>query len=189
LGPGIESPSGKLAMPGFAGILTDDEIWALIDTIHARNAGLAFEQSSAWLQPTAAPDLQADCADGPRRLADFHGHFVRLAIGPAPAGPNPPGVTTILVAPLPDVLPGPDLCLAHDAAVAPAYAMVAGLPASAVPATQFLIDGNGFLRAIHHPGFAPHDWNDPAVLAAKIKELGAPPAGAVVGMEHMHRPM
>ena len=189
LSHGIEGPRGGLVMPGFAEALTADERWALIDFIRARNAGLAFRQSAAWPQPIRAPDLQADCGDRTVTLADLQGHFVRVAIGGAPPGPNPPGVTTVLVTADPALRPAAGVCMARDPAVAHVYAMVAGLPSGAVPATQFLIDGAGWLRAVHHPGYAAADWNDPKVLAAKINELRSHPIKADPAMDHAHMQM
>jgi putative copper export protein/mono/diheme cytochrome c family protein len=189
LGHGIEAPTGGLSMPGFAGVLTDDERWALIDYIRAENAGLAFRQSAAWPHPVRAPDVQAACVRRTVSLADLQGRFVRLAFGSAPVGPNPVRVTTILVNPDPGLQPGPRLCIVRDPAVAQAYAIIAGLPAGELPGTQFLIDGKGWLRAVHHPGYAPGDWNDPAVLAAKVKELRSHPLGGAAGMDHAHMAM
>jgi mono/diheme cytochrome c family protein len=189
LAHGIEAPDGGLAMPGFSGTLTDDERWALIDYIRAHNAGLAFRQTASWPQPVRAPELQADCGGGPRTLADLQGRFLRLAIGAAPVGPNPVRVTTLLVNPAPAAKAAPHLCIVRDPAVAQAYAIIAGLPPGEVPGSQFLIDSKGWLRAVHHPGFAPADWNDPAVLAAKVKELRAHPVAGAAGMDHAHMAM
>jgi hypothetical protein len=189
LAHGIEAPNGGLAMPGFADALTDDERWALIDYIRAKNAGLAFRQTASWPQPIRAPAFDAACGDGPKSLSELQGGFVRLAIGAAPVGPAPIGVTTILVNPDAGVQPAPHLCIVHDPAVAQAYAIIAGLPAGELQGTQFLIDGSGWLRAVHHPGYAPGDWNDPSVLAAKVKELEANPVAVAAGMDHAHMAM
>ena len=189
LAHGIEGPRGGLVMPGFAASLTDDERWALIDFIRARNAGLAFRQSGGWPQPLRAPDLQADCGDRTVGLADLQGGFVRVAIGGAAPGPNPPGVTTVLVTPDPAVRPGAGVCVARDPAVAQVYALVAGLPPGELPATQFLVDAAGWLRAVHHPGYAAGDWNDPTVLSAKIKALRSKPITADPAMDHAHMQM
>jgi mono/diheme cytochrome c family protein len=189
LAHGIESPDGGLAMPGFASTLSDDQRWALIDYLRAHNAGLAFRQTATWPQPVRAPDLQADCVGGPESLADLQGGFVRLAIGTAPAGPSPDHVTTLLVNPDPAAQPAPHRCIVRDANVARAYAIIAGLPPGEAPGTQFLIDGKGWLRAVHHPGYAPGDWNDPAVLAAEVKELQSHPVAGSGGMDHAHMAM
>jgi hypothetical protein len=58
-----------------------------------------------------------------------------------------------------------------------------------LPGTQFLIDGKGWLRAVHHPGFAASDWNDPAVLTAEVKELQSHPVAGSAGMDHAHMAM
>ena len=144
LAHGIPAPDGGPAMPGFADTLSDDQRWALIDYVRAHNAGLVVRQAGDWTPALQAPELQADCAEGPRTLAELRGGFVRVLIGAASAPPLP-GVTTILA--VPTATPAAGLCVAHDPSVAAAYAVVSGRPMTDPPPTQILIDAHGWLRA------------------------------------------
>ncbi len=92
LSHGIEAPEGGMAMPGFAGVLSERDLWDLIDFIRARNAGLVQARAGALVAAAA----RAGPAGGVRgrrtrlHLADLRGHIIRLVIGapPADAGPG-----------------------------------------------------------------------------------------------------
>jgi putative copper export protein/mono/diheme cytochrome c family protein len=184
LSHGIEDPEGGLAMPGFADALSDDERWDLIDYIRARNAGMAFAASGVWPVPVRAPDLQGEClADHTVALGDLHGGFVRLVIGPV-AAPSGLPATTFEATTDPAAHPAPGRCIVRDAAVLQAYRIIAGLPEGDLPGTQFLIDGDGWLRAVQRAG-ATSSWNDPAALSAAIRTLEAHPVAASAPMGHM----
>ncbi len=144
LAHGIPAPDGGPAMPGFADTLSDDQRWALIDYVRAHNAGLVVRQAGDWTPALQAPELQADCVDGPRSLADLRGGFVRVLIGAAAAAPLS-GVTTILAAAA--ATPTAGLCVARDPSVGAAYAVVTGRSPNDPPPTQILIDAHGWLRA------------------------------------------
>ncbi len=185
---GIEAPEGGLAMPAFANILSDDDRWRLIDYIRAHNAGVAFHASGEWPVPVQAPGFQAVCAGGrATTLADLQGGFVRLVIGAAPVTPLP-GVTTVFATSDPAMQPAPATCVARDEMLPAAYGIVAGLPAADLAGTEFLIDGNGWLRALQHPAAQP-GWNDPKLLAAEIGHLIANPIAAGAGASHAHMQM
>ncbi len=173
---GIEAPEGGLAMPGFGTVLSADQRWALIDFIHARNAGLTFHGTGSWSPAIQAPALQARCEAGRMvSLADLRGGFVRVVIGAATPAAMP-GVTTILVASA--AQPSPGVCIADDETLPPAFAILAGVPNAGMAGTQFLIDGAGWLRAATSlsPG-----WNDPHTLQAELRELTAHPIAAGTG--------
>jgi putative copper export protein/mono/diheme cytochrome c family protein len=168
---GIETPEGQPAMPGFAGSLSEDDRWALIDYIRANNAGLAMKTAGEWAQPVQAPGLQAVCGGKNVTLADLRGRIVRLVFGAVAPGPDAPDVTTILVTEAP---PDPAACAASDPAVPQAYALVSGRAAHDLAGTEILIDGNGWLRALQPPG----TWNDPQALAAELDKIRAHPIAA-----------
>jgi mono/diheme cytochrome c family protein len=174
LSHGIEGPSGHLAMPGFAAALSADDRWDLIDFIRANNAGLTFQATGAWSPPLRAPDLQARC-DGGRvvSLADLRGGFVRVVFATVPPTLDR-AVTTILATPEPTAKAGPGLCIADDETLPQAYAVIAGVPASEIGKAEFLIDGEGWLRAERHDGA----WMDPVALSAAIRQLAAQPIAA-----------
>jgi len=162
-------------MPGFGDAIDDQARWNLIDFIHA-NADAARLERRESDGPNAfpAPSFTADCPEGTKTLDDVRGRFARLAVtdgtGPPPAGAD---VVTILV-PLEDQAPGGDACTIDDPDALAALAVYRGDDA-ALAGTQFLIDPDGRLRAVWHPGLKP-DWNDPAALAREIATLRATPA-------------
>ncbi len=167
LSHGIEGPEGGMAMPGFASVLSAEERWALIDYVRAHNAGLVVREAGVWSPPLRAPGFAVACEDaGKRSLADLRGGFVRVVLGTAAAAP---GVVTVLATADPAARPGPGVCVAADAAVAEAYGIVSGGGA------QVLLDGAGWLRAVQG---ADGGWDDPARLAATIRQLGASPVTA-----------
>ena len=180
---GIEAPEGGMAMPGFGAILSDDDRWDLIDYIRAHNAGLAFQHDAAWSPPVRAPELQARCADDRIvSLADLRGRFVRLVVGTAPPT-TAPGVTTILATGDPAARATTGTCIAGDAGLPQAYAIVSGLGLAELPGVEFLIDGDGWLRAVQRPMARP-GWSDPEALAADMKQLAAHPIAASPGASH-----
>ena len=181
---GIEAPEGGLAMPGFADILSEDDRWNLIDYIRAFNAGLVFRASGTWTPPLRAPDVQAECEGGRTvSLNDLHGGFVRLVIGTAPPDAVT-GTTTILADSGPAILPSPGICVANGQDLPRAYAIVTGRTPAEMAGTEFLIDGDGWLRAMQGPTAAPA-WNDPKRLASDIRQYAAHPIGAT----HAHMQM
>lgn len=174
---GIDAPEGGLAMPGFAAALSEDERWALIDFIRANNAGTAMAATGHWPVPVHAPAFAANCGGKTVTLDDLRGHIVRLIIGTVrPMAPNP-DVTTIFATPA----PGPAACFATDELVPLAYAVVSGVAAHDLPGTAFLIDGDGWLRAMQRPDAAA-TWDDPKTLAAEIGVIRAHPLAAPTPM-------
>ena len=175
LSHGIAAPRGGLAMPGFADALTEEQRWALIDWVRASNAGAALVSAGAWPVPVQAPGLQAACHGGHDVTLDgLRGQVVRIVFGPARAAS---GVVTILAASRPSQVAEDGLCAADDGAVLRAYAAVTGTPPGALPGTQVLVDGMGWLRAVQRPGAAP-GWDDPGVLAAAVRNLQDHPVAA-----------
>ena len=184
---GIEAPEGGLAMPGFATVLPADERWALIDYVRGHNAGLVFRQTGAWGTPLHAPELQAMCnGDRSVSLADLHGGFVRLVIGPAQAAAVA-GLTTVLATSDPAAKPSPGLCIARDQTIAPAYAVVSGMSPMAMPGSEYLIDSAGWLRELQRPG--SEDWNDAQALQAEIGQLRVHPVIAKPAAMNPHMQM
>jgi mono/diheme cytochrome c family protein len=181
LSHGIVSAEGEVAMPGFSGTLSDDQIWHLIDYVRANNAGITERTTGAWTPPVQAPGLNATCAEGRTvTLAALRGKVVRVVFGANSPPPLPPDAraTTILLPP-----PGssaPEGCVARDPAAARAYAIVTGSRDRPPAGTEILIDANGWLRAVLRPG-------EESDLAAEIKRIAAAPLPPEAGgMEQMH---
>ena len=190
LAHGFAAPAGGRSMPGFAGILSDDQRWALIDYIRARNAGLIQHDTGDWSPPTRAPDLSATCADGSSlTLADLRGRFVRLVFaadgeqGTASATPPGEDVATIRIGH--DLAAAPEAgCGAADPAIWRAYAVVSGISEQTMPATEFLIDRDGWLRAMHHPSAASAGWDNPDTLRDALQAIANHPIATATGVHH-----
>jgi mono/diheme cytochrome c family protein len=193
LSHGIEGPEGDaLVMPGFAATLSEDERWNLIDFIRARNAGSAYAASGNWPAPIAAPGFSASCPVGSTSLASLHGKVVRIAfVGPGgtrlPPVPADAGVevVTVIVA-LGGYVPPPG-CAATDPAIAESYGLVAGVAPDALAGTQFLVDPDGWLRAMQRPGeTVAAGWDDPAALLAEINQICRHPLAVSGGADVHH---
>jgi mono/diheme cytochrome c family protein len=181
---GIRTPEGARAMPGFADVLDEDQRWAVIDYIRAHNAGHAFQETGHWPQAIKAPGLTAQCGATALQLAQLQGKFVRLVIGGA-AGATGPGGGAVTIATQEGA--AKTVCMAQDESVAAAYGIVSGIAPGALAGTQFLIDPDGFLRAVQRPGGGA-GWDEPQALAAEIMRLKMQPA-SVAGAEKMKMPM
>ncbi len=183
LSHGIHTPEGAQAMPGFAARLTDDQRWSLIDYVRAHNLGMASRATGTWPQPVHAPGFQARCGDAIIQSSDFQASFVRLVIGAPPSGPAQPGLIEIGTQTGP-----PGACVAGDAKVPAAYAIISGVSADALAGTQFLIDRAGWLRAMQRPG-AAMGWDDAKMLSAELQSLRQHPVASAPGEMHMDMKM
>ena len=169
---GMRTPEGAQAMPGFAAVLDDVQRWAVIDFIRARNAGATVRRTGDWSPPLQAPAFDADCGTSTIRSTDLRGRFVLLRFGAA-AAPASGDVVTILAGADPHPSSG-DECVSRDEAVPLAYAIVSGVDASALPGMTFLIDDQGWLRAMQRPGGSPA-WSDASSLKAELRLLRSHP--------------
>lgn len=171
IGHGIEAPGGGPAMPAFPA-LSDDDIWALIDDLHAHNAGLAVTDDH-WQRPLRAPDVAIACtgADAAiRTLSGLRGRVVRMLF--AADGSADPRVTTVLVSHT--STPAPGICIVDPASAGPAYAIATGNKGGVPQGTAILIDAQGMLRTM-----APDSlWQRPGALLAAIAAIAKPVADA-----------
>jgi putative copper export protein/mono/diheme cytochrome c family protein len=188
LSHGIDAPSGDgMAMPGFAGPLSEYQRWTLIDYIRAHNAGLAHAASGLWPVPVPAPDFPLSC-DGQRiRFSTLRGKVLRIAFTDRALLPIPAQdgveVVTILVPPA-GVPPPASGCVTSDPAVPAAYAAVTGLAPNALTGQQVIADSNGWLRAAKPIGSA----DGPDGLLAEIDQICRHPIenGGDSGAHHHH---
>jgi putative copper export protein/mono/diheme cytochrome c family protein len=181
---GIRTPEGVKVMPGFADVLEEDQRWALIDYIRAHNAGHAFEEAGRWPQAIKAPGLYARCGARTLQLADLRGKFVRLVIGGL-ADAAGPGTGAVTISTQEGA--AKNMCVTRDETVAAAYGIVSGIAPEALAGTQFLVDPDGFLRAVQRPGGGA-GWDEPKALAAEIMRLKMQPEAAAAA-EKMKMPM
>ncbi len=189
---GIDDPEGGLSMPGFAGALTDDDRWALIDYVHAHAAGVGSGQTSAFT-PTMRPPGVAVACDGvdASDMPDLRNRAILITTGNdaamrRPLSDNLPVVVLIL---RPEESAGerPDAgsCIAADPAAWRAYAILADLPPDKLTGTAFLVDPKGWLRMVHTPA-SPNAWRDQTNLQAALHEISVHPIEQTEGVSHEH---
>lgn len=190
LSHGMDDPEGGLAMPGFAGSLSPDDLWALIDYIRAMNVSVALRQNPATA-PAAirAPAFPVACNGmGAASTDDLRGRPV-LAAGGDPADEaelsRQAGTAAVTLALDNNVRPARWSCAAATPDAAGAYAVLAGVPPDALAGTDFLIDPNGWLRAINRPGPAGA-WDTRQELLAVIRDINSRPVGPSPGGAHEH---
>lgn len=184
---GFTTYDGAQEMPGFAGVLSSESIWDLIDFLHAYNAGYAMHQTGSWPVPVAMPQFDALCPGGrDLDLDDLRGKPMRIIAAGTETPPKLPDATTIVVTPQ----PGPEAsgagCIAGEPQVWTALAIILGLPPDALTGTQLLVDPAGWLRAVWRPG-DPGNWMDPHVVAVKLNDIVTHPLKVSAPSGHIHQ--
>lgn len=185
---GIDRPDGGQSMPGTAGRLSDKDRWALIDWVRANNAGLGLRADGAWPHPVQAPGFNLNCAGGrTMTIEDLRGSILHVVAvdGKALPDPGPAGLVTVQITRRTGVPTG-NACTTADPAAWDAYATLAGMPGDALAGTGFLVDAQGWLRAVQRPGDGTSRWSDPALLLADARAICAQPIAAPNGAGHVH---
>ena len=188
LSHGMDDPEGGLAMPGFEASLSADDRWALIDYVRAHNAGLALQRDEAFDVPVRAPGFAVTCDGVPASgTADLRGRVMLVTADDPTQIPPHDGVRTIAVTLRDDVRPAPGTCAAADPAARGAYAVLANAAPDALSGTAFLVDPDGWLRAVRRPG-GQGGWQTRDDLIAAIRGICAHPIqpASEGGHEHHH---
>jgi putative copper export protein/mono/diheme cytochrome c family protein len=189
---GFRAEDGAVAMPGYAGVLSNGARWDLIDYLRARNAGESMRKSRQWLHPLPVPQFDAACTDG-RTIdrEDLHGRVLHIiaASGDELAEPTFPAnadATTVFVARHPPATPSRLACIASEPETWTALAIILGQSPDALAGSQILVDQNAWLRAAWRPG-DPGDWTNPQSLTTAIRDIAAHPIAIDVTAGHAHR--
>ncbi len=182
---GMAAPDDTLAMPGFQGVLSASQRWAVIDAVRAQNAGTGLHSTGSWPHAVGVPEFDVQCSGEvhvtPQAL---RGQVLYLITDPGVAAPPSSEVTTVLLSRgKPD--PGWNGCAATDPAAWTALGILVGQPAAALAGTRVLVDANGWLRTVK-PAALAAVWNDQAVLAEEIRSIQAQPLVAAGGGHHHH---
>jgi mono/diheme cytochrome c family protein len=182
---GIDDPEGGRAMPGFADALSPEDRWALIDYVRAHSAGVTIQQDTAFDAPVRAPALPLVCSGvNASNMKDLTGHAVVVFLGNTVAAVPIQDAVTLLV-PESDLKPRPISCVAADPAAWNAFAVLADLPPDEAGGSEFLIDPDGWLRAVRRPG-ATNGWHSGDDLIGAIRGISAHPIKQSSGALHEH---
>jgi mono/diheme cytochrome c family protein len=189
---GVTDPEGAALMPGFGSGLSQDDRWALIDFIRARNVGQQAAKTGQWSPPVPAPSTPLNCADSESdSLSDFTAHVLIIVIegGPFAVAPQSvapgevlPGEVTIRIARGAEEQPKNGECVVVAPTAWEAWRVLAGVAADQFAGYRAIVDGQGWLRAWLPPGTAPEK------VFAAAREARAHPiaAGARPGGGHRH---
>ncbi|MBV9249858.1 MAG: hypothetical protein JO227_11515, partial [Acetobacteraceae bacterium] len=161
--------------------------WALIDFMHANNAGTALHRTGQWPVPIRAPGVPLVCDNASiQELADLRGSVV-LVIADEPESND---------AQVPDVQPqdgarvvslhlgrgGPG-CTAATHAAWEAFAILTGIAPEHFVGTALLTDPGGWLRTVWPPGQRA-EWTSPDRLTDAVRQIGSSPIFNAIGELH-----
>jgi len=166
LSQGVPGPSTQ-AMPGLGDRLSMHDLWSIVDFLRARRDAGAVAAAGLVPPGTLAPDAPVGWNGKAVPLSRLRGHPVLLfatadrEAPPAPESGAALGITALRLSP--------------DSDGWSAYAVIAGRDGASLAHTEFLIDADGFLRAIFRPG-VDGGWADQNAIAAAVVALsGASP--------------
>jgi putative copper export protein/mono/diheme cytochrome c family protein len=187
---GITDPEGAALMPGFGPMFSEDDVWALIDFIHARSVGVQAVKTGKWAPPMPAPIMPLNCDGGEAfSLTDLGPHDLLIAAGNDPAGSDPekagersvPGAETIRLVRDAAGKPGEGECVAASPEAWEAWRVLSGAARDRFGGYRALVDSQGWVRAWLPPGSGPE-----AALAA-IRDANANPIAASARAVEEHR--
>lgn len=146
-----------------------------------------MQQDSAFDVPVRAPSLSLRCSGVATTMADLRGHAVHAVTTKAENVEVPPqsGISTVTLDLRDSAAPGPGACAVADPAAWNAYAVLADLPPNQLTGTEFLVNPNGWFRAVHRQG-ATGGWQSRDNLIAAIHGICTSPIRAPSGDEHEH---
>jgi putative copper export protein/mono/diheme cytochrome c family protein len=184
---GIDNPEGGLSMPGYGTVLSKDDRWALIDFVRANNAGVALRETGAWPVPIPTPGLPLICADGSQiDMAALRGRLAEILAG-VPARATETAVSyhlaTVHIVPQPGSDHVADGCQAATQSAWLAYAILTGVPPTALTGTIILVDASGWLRSVVH---TDGKSDEQRTLAPRLAEIAHNPIGPPAGASHAH---
>ena len=189
---GWRMPDGTSAMPGFAGVLSSEAAWDLVDFLHAHNAGEGLRRSGAWPHPVPVPQFGALCAGGRGiDLDDLRGRMLRFVALAGPEQPLPPlppelDMTTIVLARDRATPPDRQTCVAGEPETWTAFAVLAGVAEDQLGGTEFVADRNSWLRLVRRaePGGA---WTETRALHDTLRAIALQPLPIDAGGSLAHR--
>lgn len=176
---GMQDHRGQPTMPGFAGQISPDDVWALLDYMKALGAGTGVQQQGLWPIPLALPDFTVQCENQPPQpLHQMRNRQrVRLIAAGSEADANwleDPRLLTIMLTPDADTQRHPQMqCWSDSRAAWDSLALMAGVAENAFAGVQFLADRQGWLRAR-----SLDIWSDSDFLCTSTSDTDGAPAAA-----------
>jgi hypothetical protein len=173
---GLQDRHGRRTMPGFQGTLDEGQVWAVLDYLQANAAGQSLRRTGLWANPVRAPELAVRCGDKPARpLSAWRGQRLRLvaASATATAPREDPRLVTAMVR---SATVAVDDDCRIDGAGWDALALVAGVGPERLAGYQFLVDRDGWLRAVSRP--EQSQWSDADLACSTSRPLRNTPQPA-----------
>lgn len=188
---GVTDPEGAALMPGFGSMLSETDLWALIDFIRARNIGAQAADSGKWSPPVPAPATPLNCdGDDIGSLAELGAHDLLVVAEGDPAAPvsaltgpgSIPGAETIRLAHDAGAVPGEGECVTAASTAWDAWRVLSGVSRQRFGGYRAIVDSQGWLRA-----WLPPRSGREQILAA-VRDVNDHPiaAGARPASGHRH---
>jgi len=183
-------------MLGFADALDEGARWNLIDFVHA-NADAARLRAAIGTVTTNAypmPPFSARCPDGSTLTSeDLRGRIVHLAFGiDTPEllrsfsdRSRAAAAQAVLISRDKPAETERPVCIIDDETVMQAMSLYLASRPEPVDRAEFLVDTNGALRALWHPGVDP-PWTDASVFKQVVDKLRRTPANSRATSHHVH---
>jgi putative copper export protein/mono/diheme cytochrome c family protein len=152
---GVTDPEGAALMPGFGLLFSEDDRWALLDFIHARNVGAQVQASGKWSPSVSAPATPLNCeGDDGASLADLTHELLVVADTAPPVATvlKIPGAETIRLVHDSATTPGEGACVTSSPAAWEAWRVLSGVAPDQFGGYVAVVDSLGWLRAWLPPG-------------------------------------
>ena len=161
---GLRGRNGSVTMPRFDKILSDPQIWEVLDFLQANASGQMLKESGTWAYPVRMPEVPLLCREERRHsVRNLLGQRLLVALlGPGMTAPaDDPRLVTLQVgiSRIANALTAPE-CHADTLAISSALSLVLGVTQAHLPGHQLLVDRDGWLRARSQPGQAAWSEND-----------------------------
>jgi mono/diheme cytochrome c family protein len=176
---GMHGRQGNATMPGFTGMLSDADIWALLDFMKANAAGASIDATGNWEEPVAFPAMRADCRDsGVQDVSQWHGQRLRVVLAsgniPQTLPLDDPRLHSLIVSAGQSAQPSgrraappgqPTIdCVTQAATAWQALSIITAIKNEQLAGTQLLIDRDGWLRARKLPQAGNDAWSAADIL-------------------------
>ena len=164
--------------------------WDLVDYLRANATGQYVRTSGRGRPTVRIPRFDALCPNGEALdRDDFRGKVVRIlappedrrSVVPSDANPN---FITVSLSPMPADQADAATCVAQPEATQ-ALAIVLGTEPDTLIGGEFLVDGNGWLRARWRPG-QRGGWATPEMLLTRVQALLRSPLPLDPSAAHVH---